>query len=68
VPADTPAALSLPELLAVLAGDYAERTVRRWLLAFIAQGVVEKTGQKRSSRYALVTKAAIPVKAAGDKA
>lgn len=43
--------VSLPELLAYLGEEYAERSVRRWLNEFINQGSVEKKGQKRGTLY-----------------
>ena len=43
--------LSLPELLLLLGPGYAERSVRRWLSHWVKENVVEKTGQKRGSRY-----------------
>jgi prophage maintenance system killer protein/Fe2+ or Zn2+ uptake regulation protein len=43
--------LSLPELLTKLGSDYTERTVRRWLSGFAQDGLVEKIGQKRATKY-----------------
>ena len=43
--------ISLRALLEKLGDGYAERTVRRWLLEMIAEGLVEKSGTKRSSKY-----------------
>jgi Fic family protein len=44
-------AISLPELLQILGKGYSERTVRRWLAELVADNLVEKTGQKRGTRY-----------------
>ncbi len=46
---------SIPELLVLLKKqdqlEIPERTLRRWLLDFLAQGLIEKTGQKRATKY-----------------
>lgn len=46
---------SIPELLALLQKhnqlEIPERTLRRWLLEFLTQGLIEKTGQKRATKY-----------------
>jgi Fic family protein len=44
-------ALGLSEILALLPEEYAERSVRRWLAEWVAQGVVIKSGRKRGTRY-----------------
>lgn len=51
---DQPA--SLNELIDDLGEGYPERTVRRWLADYARFGVVEKTGQKRATRYRLTAK------------
>ena len=43
--------LGLPELLALLPPDYAERSVRRWLVELVDEGAVIKSGRKRGTRY-----------------
>lgn len=43
--------LALSEILFRLGDDYTERTVRRWLSEFIQDGLVEKIGQKRATKY-----------------
>lgn len=48
------APIDLPGLLEQLGPDYAERTVRRWLADMAEQGIVEKTGQKRGTRYRVI--------------
>lgn len=53
-------AISLPELLIYLGEGFAERSVRRWLQELIADGLVEKTGQKRGTLYYAHSKAQIP--------
>ncbi len=45
------APVSLKELITQLGSDYSERTVRRWLAAFVSDGAIEKTGKKRAARY-----------------
>lgn len=44
-------ALSLPQILTQLSSEYSERSVRRWLQEFIQLGLLEKTGQKKSTVY-----------------
>src|SRR5262245_41977665 len=43
--------ITLPALLKKLDKTFAERTVRRWLDEMAREGVVEKIGQKRGTRY-----------------
>ena len=43
--------ISLPELLKKLEGEYVARSVRRWLSEMIAEGIVEKIGLKRGTKY-----------------
>ena len=43
--------LSLRDLLEKLGGGYAERSVRRWLAEMVEEGLVEKLGRKRGTRY-----------------
>lgn len=45
--------ISLPELLNILGEGFAERSVRRWIQALIKDNLIEKSGQKRSTRYQL---------------
>ena len=49
------APISLPQLMAVLPSNYAERTVRRWLTEGVEDGSVVRTGKKRGTRYRLAT-------------
>jgi Fic family protein len=44
----------LPELLKKLGRDFKERTVRRWLNEMVLEGLVEKTGHKRSTKYRVI--------------
>lgn len=48
---------SLPELQAILADQYsievAQRTLRRWLVGWVEEGVLQRFGQKRGTRYQL---------------
>lgn len=43
--------IGLPELLKKLGKDYAERSVRRWLVEMVQEGLVEIHGQKRGTKY-----------------
>ena len=43
--------ISLPDLLLKLPESFAERSVRRWLQALIKEGLAEKWGSRRSTRY-----------------
>lgn len=43
--------IGLFQLLHKLGNDFSERTVRRWLLEMITEGLVEKIGQKKASKY-----------------
>lgn len=46
--------LSLTELLNLTANTIPERTLRRWLSSWVEQGVIERTGQKRGTKYQLI--------------
>lgn len=43
--------ISLPNLLEKLEGEYVERSVRRWLDEMVKEGLVEKLGLKRATKY-----------------
>jgi fido (protein-threonine AMPylation protein) len=45
--------LSMPEILSELGAEYSERTVRRWLSEMVSVHEVEKSGQKRGTRYSI---------------
>ena len=45
--------ISLNELLFKLGKEFAERSLRRWLVELEAQGLVKKSGAKRATRYSL---------------
>lgn len=47
--------ISLSDLLAKLSGDYAERSVRRWLEEMANQGLIQKFGQKRGTKYQVIS-------------
>ncbi len=49
--------ISLQELLAKLGGNYPERSVRRWLSEMVKEGLVEKLGKKRATRYKVIQRA-----------
>lgn len=43
--------INLSELLKKLGSEYSERSVRRWLSEMITEGLVEKSGQSKSTKY-----------------
>ena len=43
--------ISLSELLGKMQADFKERTVRRWLNQLFDEGLVQKVGQKRGTKY-----------------
>lgn len=43
--------IHLPDLLKKLPREFAERSVRRWLVELIKEGLVEKQGEKRGTQY-----------------
>ena len=43
--------ISLPELLEKLGKDFKERSVRRWLSLLIEEGLVQKIGQRKGTKY-----------------
>jgi Fic family protein len=43
--------IGLPELLKKLGSGYSERTLRRWLSELASEGVIEKFGQKKGTKY-----------------
>lgn len=47
-------AISLPDLLEKLGGEFKERSVRRWLNQLIQEGAVKKIGQKRGTKYLVI--------------
>lgn len=47
--ASTP--LSLPDISSLVADAVNERTLRRWLVAWVESGILERTGKKRGTRY-----------------
>lgn len=48
--------LSLPELSTLSANAIPQRTMRRWLTSWVEQGIIERTGQKRGTKYQLINK------------
>lgn len=46
--------ISMPELLDKLGSDFKERSVRRWLNEMAQDGLVRKTGEKRSTKYQII--------------
>lgn len=46
--------VSLEELIEKLGGEYPERSVRRWLSEMIKDGLVEKLGNRRGTRYQVI--------------
>ena len=47
----SPGPLSLPDLAGLLNGTVPERTLRRWLAAWVEEGIVARTGKKRGTVY-----------------
>lgn len=52
--------LSLPELAATIDHKISERTLRRWLARWVDEGILRKSGHRRSTRYQLITTIAEP--------
>lgn len=46
--------LSLPELAAKIDHTVPERTLRRWLSHWVEEGILQKSGNRRSTRYQLI--------------
>ena len=46
--------LSLPDLATLTANVIPERTLRRWLVSWVNEGIIERSGQKRGTRYQFV--------------
>ncbi|MBM3199244.1 MAG: Fic family protein, partial [Chlamydiae bacterium] len=46
--------ISLRDLLAKLGPDFKERSVRRWLQLLVCEGMVEKLGRRKSTKYIIV--------------
>lgn len=49
--------ISLPLLLSKLGGGYSERSLRRWLNQMVEEHLIEKSGQKRGTKYRAVGRA-----------
>jgi len=47
--------LSLPDISALVMDAINERTLRRWLVAWVEAGVLARTGKKRGTRYAYIS-------------
>lgn len=45
--------ISLPAIVKKLGAKYAERSIRRWLSEMVTEGVVDKIGCRKSTRYQL---------------
>jgi len=48
--------VTMPELMQKLGSLFVERSVRRWLNELMREGQVEKSGQKRGTRYRIIIK------------
>lgn len=46
--------ISLPDLMEKLGEGFSSRTVRRWLAELAKEGVIEKLGRKRGTKYAII--------------
>ncbi len=49
--------ISLPDLLKKLDRQYVERSLRRWLSDLVEEGIVERLGQKKGTRYRIKDRA-----------
>ena len=47
--------LSLPDISTLVVDAINERTLRRWLVAWVEAGVLVRTGKKRGTRYAYIS-------------
>ena len=47
-------ALSMQEIMEKLGNSFSERSVRRWLTEMTKEGLVEKLGRKRSTKYRII--------------
>jgi len=56
--------IGLQRLLANLGTGYAERSVRRWLAELHAEGLVEKIGNKRNTRYKVILRSCFGLESA----
>jgi Fic family protein len=48
--------IALPELMEKLGEGFSERTVRRWLAEMTQEGVVEKLGERKGTKYRILLK------------
>jgi len=48
--------IAITELLSKLRDEYPERSVRRWLSELISAGVVDKTGNKKATKYQVINR------------
>ena len=46
--------ISMPKLLDKLGSEYTERSVRRWLSDMIIDGLIEKEGNKKGTKYRVI--------------
>src|SRR5271166_3126948 len=46
--------IGLSDLLQKLGSQFVDRSVRRWLVQLVDEGLVLKTGQKRGTRYQVI--------------
>lgn len=46
--------ITLHQLLDISGKEYSDRSVRRWLTELINEGLVEKSGQKRGTKYQII--------------
>jgi DNA-binding IclR family transcriptional regulator len=49
--------IGLSELLDKLGNEYPERSVRRWLSEMVAEGLVDKIGHKKGTKYQVLKRA-----------
>lgn len=48
--------ISLPDLVEKLGFPYVERSVRRWLTEMVNEGLIEKFGQKKGTKYQVINR------------
>ncbi len=53
--------ISLKKLMIKLGGGYAERSVRRWMAAMVKEGLIERFGNKRATRYKWIPPTVWPI-------
>jgi Fic family protein len=60
-------AVSIKELLDALGTGYTERSVRRWLSELVEEGIVQKLGEKRGTKYQASLQVIAPTQALSEE-